>query len=161
MNGVKLIQILLVALLCYGQIVSQVHVIGHFQSHESRSHADQSAHHSAHSDCIKGFSSYAACEYTREVARTELARNAGLTLAAAQHAGIAPHSHPEQTDHPEQSETDCTIFHAFLNLSGVFCLPLHQLVGHLHHSAEPAFSPSTIKDNALDNQRIRAPPALS
>ena len=146
-RSAKIIHVLLVAVLCYSQLVASVHVVGHLQSG-----ATHAAHGPVHSgDSHKNID----CDPSGPV-------NAAI-LQLPDSDGWQP---PLSTDHHldrDHSDTgyDCAIYHALLSLNGVSAV-LQETSG---------FSPvGRIKTDLqteginrfwLHQRRNRGPPGLS
>ncbi len=126
----KLIHLLLVIALFYGQLVANVHVVGHV-------HAD---------DCeLQRFSQTADCDISQQI---------GAYLAdAAQH-----HKGEPLNDH--SAENDCSIYHALSGLNGLFSVSQKEPGSLTRHTvinqSAGFYLPATVR-NA---QPIRAPPAI-
>ena len=105
--GVKnfnFIHALLVAVLCYGQLVANIHAISHFDVH-----------------------THEGAEQLHRVSHNDSSHNA-LTRAAftADH-----HAHHAPASGDTESNPDCAIYHTYLNQLTILCAPGHHDVALL------------------------------
>ena len=134
MNGLKLLHLLLVALLCYGQVVTSVHAVEHLKLAECEDEHNASYHLHAQTD--------------------ELA-----TLLSAEHRH-PPHTDSDKHG-DNHNEFNCKIYHAFQNLNGIGAAFLQTLPEA--RTATPCRSCNTLQihSQSLANRQIRAPPVVS
>lgn len=121
-------------MLCYGQIVASVHVVGHFQGDECNVNASsltESCHAAEH-------------------------ESSELLFAAVGHD-----HHTDHDNHDNHTAMDCAIYHALLSLNGVVYAVPGDLEFPQRIVASPERSAPDVVSAALENQQIRAPPAIS
>ena len=134
MNASKLLHLLLVALLCYGQVVVGVHAVEHLELAECEDEHNASHHLHTQSD--------------------ELA-----TLLTTDHRH-APH--PDSDNHSDNhSEFNCKIYHAFQNLSGIGAAFLQTLPETRTATTCCLYKALQARSQFLANPQIRAPPVVS
>ncbi len=132
-NSKKFIHVLLIVVLCYGQLVATIHVVSHIHAHESELTGNS----------VLDDSSAAS----PGVADTILAANL--------------HDSSSRVDDNNETEKDCAIYHALLSLSGVFCVVPYELDIPLQLSVKSTYTSNHIARAILDHQHIRAPPTTS
>lgn len=148
MNGAKYIHILLIALLCYGQVVSSVHAVEHLELADCDDKPSAGHHHHGALDTLSP-----------------------LQAAEHQHPSLA-HTHTDsQTDTQSSSddrpgtghhtELDCKIYHAFQNLNGIGSFFLQPLPGAARQNIGTPCTLRHFVSDSLEIPQIRAPPALS
>jgi len=142
-NSRKLIHALLIVALCYGQLVANVHLVGHL-----------------HDNHCEGFSHPAT-------GTCSIAQQTGEHLGHAHHSHqnkgfqYVAHNHAEhpvnQTNEKANAHSDCAIYHALLNLDGA-------VAAKVSKTSSPRSAESTsyvaihIFHATLGAQHIRAPP---
>lgn len=134
----KFINILLVVVLCYGQLVVSMHAVGHLHPQEIESafsdcHGETLNHHHS-SNCV--------------------GHSDSLT-----HGFSGDHDRPGDAD--RDAETDCAIYHALLNLCGAMYAVQTDVISSLHQVAISRFSSTHPSGLQPGLQRIRAPPMFS
>lgn len=154
------IHLLLIAALCFGQIASALHIVGHLQLSE---HA--SAHAGLHAELQSG--PYAGSHHGLHHDLHGQHHESGSIFSdfdGASHnhvTGIHHHAHAGQPDHHTHAEKDCSIYHAYVSLG--WAIQSHQAAQVLPASGaiSTAFGPLFILASSADQQRIRAPPIYS
>jgi len=135
-NSAKIKHALLIAVLLYGQFVSNTHVIGHLHAHE-----DKSNHSVAQIDCGAAF------------------HGAGTaTPLVSQHQN---HAHAQSEISDKDAKKDCSIYHVLLSLNGTFWINQNEFGISRWREGNQSYAPGIITNVASDNHRIRAPPVIS
>ena len=131
-NSPKIIHVLLIGLLCYGQLVSHVHMVSHLQAHDN--------------ECSSQF-----------VDGCNAAKHSVVEMlhAASQKSD---HVHGGADD---SVENDCSIYHALLNLSDALCPIYSDGTVALQSTVKSNFFLTHTIVDALNNASIRAPPVHS
>ena len=145
-NSRKLIHALLIVALCYGQLVANVHLVGHL-----------------HDNHCKGISHSVAenCSFARQTGEHLNHAHHSHQNTGFQSFQYAAHDHAEhrgnQADGKTNADSDCAIYHALLNLEGT-------VAAKLVKSSSPRIAESTgyaaihIVHETSGAQHIRAPP---
>lgn len=134
MKKEKLIHVLLVALLCYGQLVASIHAVGHFDTHVGEAPDRFTLH---------------------DHART-------FYHAVSDKAHIADSAHRHSfAKGDSDAEVDCAIYHTYLNQGSVLCDPRHHVMVVLQHLADSTDAFSYPVSFAVQNKPIRGPPIIS
>lgn len=134
MKGHYLLHVLLVTVLCWGQIASQVHVAGHntLDQHSDDSHAGHAhhaiPHHLAHRGHYRGHWQHPV----------ELVSNGHKT-----------------------DENDCSAYHTYAGLNGLALSQCITLATQFHPDLVGTASTLSIPTSSTDNKPIRGPPQLS
>lgn len=131
-KSLKTIHVLLVGLLCYGQLVSHVHMVSHLQANER----------GCSSQFVDGCN--AAMHSVVE-----------MLHAASQ---MSDHVHGGTDD---SVENDCSIYHALLNLSDALCPIYNNGAVVIQSTVKSKFALTHTITDALNSASIRAPPAYS
>jgi len=128
---------LLIVALFYGQFVSNIHVVGHLQFQEHKSHPSF-----VQSDC--GSSPH------------ELLHGHSLEKSP-------PHQHqsPTLANIDNTAEADCAIYHVLLNLNGIFWVIQNNVNVPQWPDEKESFTARIFTNIAFENQPIRAPPVIS
>ena len=142
-NRLKIIHVLLVALVCYGQVVSHVHVVSHLQVSHLQSHQ---------SECSSQF--------------VDGCNTAGHSVVEMLHVasqmGDHTHTHADpDTAAADSVENNCSIYHAVLNLSDALCPTYSNGTVTIQSSLQSNSSVTHTTTSALNDARIRAPPVYS
>ena len=142
-NRTAIKHILLIAMLCYGQIVASVHVVGHFQL----------------DDCHGVASSISQSCYAIDH------HGEGFLFTATVHDHHSGHDHRSGDDHHsgdgDHAALDCAIYHALQSLNGVMFAAQSDLAILLLPVAVPVRTVSYQPTAGFNHRRIRAPPAIS
>ena len=131
MKRTKFIHILLIAVLCYTQLVASFHVVGHLEVPDV--HASDHFSFQNHNDLTQATAS---------------------SLTPHQHADT--HAHDDHS-----TEKDCALYHAVASLNGVFIdvQPTSDLSAPSTVTAN--YAAPHLTGATLEHQRIRAPPRYS
>lgn len=131
----KYIYVLLIAALCYGQILASVHFVGHFHSHEHEASIES------------GWADHLNSRQQRELFALALAATHSEEHGPAQEFNL--------------NEADCAAYHAYLGQGGVLCDYTVELGSQLHLSIAIPHVSVDVRIDAPDDGRIRGPPVLS
>lgn len=126
----KIIHVLLIALLCYGQLVTSIHAVGHFETAVAQA-PEHSVIDSGH-----------LCFHSVE-----------------SEAGRAVHSHAPATADAD-SESDCSVYHTYLNQGSVLAAPAHDVMAVLRQSTDSLYAFTSPAGAPVLNLPIRAPPIV-
>ncbi|OED41300.1 hypothetical protein AB833_09805 [Chromatiales bacterium (ex Bugula neritina AB1)] len=137
-NAGKLIQSFLIAALCYGQLVTSVHFVGHFDDHN---------HSSEYASAVAPFGVVLHEHHENE--------HSDLTLSEHHRESAAPGQNSDHTDFT------CAIYHAFLNLSGILYTASIEFSFPPRQSVSAGYSQTPVTNTATYDQPIRAPPTFS
>jgi len=132
-NRAKIKYALLIAVLFYAQIVSNIHAIGHLHLDASKSD-----HSIVQIDC--DVASHVVREHSRQVIK---------------------HHTDTHSNHSSNADTDCSIYHVLLNLNGVFWSLQNNFGIPSWPGVKPLYAPETITNVAIVNKPIRAPPTIA
>ena len=134
MNKGKLIHFLLVVALCYGQLIANIHAIGHLDT-----------------PVVNGSDLVAAGHDARTVHHN---------LSNSASAADGSHWHATTTSEHD-AEIECAIYHTYFSQGSALCGPADHSLLVLTYAAEPiAFFVHPLS-LAVQNPPIRAPPTLS
>ena len=137
MNNHKITHLLLIALLCFGQLAASTHVAGHIVPHtQPHNHSELHQHN----------------EHAHPHGHNNHSHTSDQYFVADKHKRDKDHIH---------DGNDCSIYHLFSNLSCT--VPATQLFtasASRTNLASPS-NDSHIASTSAKRQRIRAPPALS
>jgi len=145
-NAAKCLHILLVVSLCYGQLASNVHAVGHFHAFEAECTGAPIA-----GNCQDALPEFAGRSYVNDAHR-------GHSHDHHRHDHPLVSSKDSGDDSSKKIENDCAIYHALLNLSGVFHSVQSAAVQPYPRSFEPLCFSTPLTRFKLEHQRIRAPP---
>lgn len=150
MDKKNLINLLLVASLCFGQLVANVHMAGHFHNESDGSGFTAFSH-----DSVDSFAHATHQHLTAHSAVDEHALGHQTTIyhLLVEHAGESNHS-------DNQINSDCAIYHAYLGQSGYpsshapgFAVAVRGINSTPANSAHVAIL-------SLHNRPIRGPPSI-
>jgi len=175
-NRVKLTSFLLIAVLCYGQIVASVHQAGHIGAPAENSHHDTSLHgdslhgnrhhtssHGSEHGGSHAFSiNFAAGLGDSDPHKKTHSSASGTTAensAFGNRASDKSASVHDASDHA--AELDCEIYHSLLGFSAVLRCERTLQISLLQQTTRPAYQSIRIVSSALKNQTIRGPPSYS
>ena len=139
-NHQKIIHVLLVALVCYGQVVAQVHMVSHLQSHQG--------------ECSSQFVD--GCN----TAKHSVVEMLHAASQMGDHAHASAHLHADAAAN-NSVENNCSIYHALLNLSDALCPTFSSGALADQSSLQSISSVSHTSTGAQNDARIRAPPVYS
>jgi len=148
-NAAKCLHILLVVSLCYGQLASNVHAVGHFHALEAECIGALIA-----GNCQDALPEFAGRSYANDAHR-------GHSHRHHQHDLPLGSSNDSGANSGKNIENDCAIYHALLSLNCVFHSVQSAAVLPYPRSFEPDYFSASLTRFKLEHQRIRAPPAYT
>jgi len=162
MRRSKFIAVLQIAFLIYGQLVANVHAIGHLHLDEN------SAQHHLEKDHVHIIPGHTGDKALQSRARFQLSSlipnsksriafihsHSSDTASMLQHSGA--HAKGKST-----AEYDCAIYHALLSLNVILELPQSEPTAHARCTVNSTLPRTFIASSAPDQKSIRAPPIIS
>lgn len=133
-NKGNIIHVLLVAILCYGQLVANIHAIGHLDT--------PVAHESG------------------ELAHHDDAKTAHHNHSSSASLADGPHRHASATSEHD-AEIECAIYHTYLSQGSAFCDPGDHALLILTYASKSGDTFEHPFSLAVQSQSIRAPPITS
>ena len=134
MNKGNIIHVLLVAILCYGQLVANIHAIGHLDTPV----ADESGQLAHHDD----------------------AKTAHHNHSSSASLADGPHGHASATSEHD-AEIECAIYHTYLSQGSATCGHGDHALLILTYASESVDTFTNPFSLAVRSQSIRAPPTTS
>lgn len=134
MNKAKLIHVLLIALLCFGQLAANIHAVGHLNTSDGE-----------------------------QPVRFTFIEGASISHYAAFHAAFSDddaHRHDVASDE-QYGEIDCTLYHIYLSQGSALSGSGQSVVAFLPHCADSRDVVVNLASIAIRRPQIRAPPFFS
>jgi len=171
MDGVRLIHVLLVALMCHGQLAANTHVIDHFHEIVGAERAFHPECDAVSDDKIVTLPNILKFDGRRGRSNGNHSRfafnvdafgnespysNGGAYSNGSAYSKASGHTHDEN-----KAEANCAIFHAVLNLTAIFNATQYTSTVRLQHGHIQLLQSRTITLAGAESHRIRAPPTHS